>query len=291
MKKILLLGKNGQVGWEAQRALVCLGEVVALDYPDIDFTRPHILEGLIYEIKPQVIYNASAYTAVDRAEAEPDLARSINATAVGVLAEAARKTNAVLVHFSTDYVFDGKKGSAYVESDTPNPLSIYGQTKLEGDQAIQQIDGAYLIFRTTWVYSMRRDSFVSKVLQWSKGKSSLRVVSDQVSGPTWARMLAEITGQLLARGREDLTEWVNSRRGIYHLAGDGSASRMEWAQAILKNRPEGDPPVEVLPALTSEFPAPAERPLYSVLDCSRFKSTFDLKLPPWEDALALAMQS
>lgn len=289
MIKILLLGKNGQVGWEAWRALSCLGEVVALDYPEIDFSRPNDLVRLVNEVKPQVIYNASAYTAVDRAESEPALAQAINATTVGALAESARKMNAVLVHFSTDYVYDGRKGSAYVETDRPNPLSVYGQTKLEGDQAIQEVDGAYLIFRTTWVYSMRRDSFVLKVLQWAKGKSSIRVVVDQVSSPTWARMLAEITGQLLSRGRSELSDWIYERRGLYHLAGDGSASRMEWAQAILNNRADGSPPVEVLPALTSEFPTPAKRPLYSVLDCSHFSATFDLKLPPWEKALSLAM--
>jgi dTDP-4-dehydrorhamnose reductase len=290
MKKILLLGKNGQVGWEARRVLSCLGEVTALDYPDVDFTRPETLDALVSELKPDVIYNAAAYTAVDKAESEPELTRAINATAVGALAEAARKHKAVLVHFSTDYVFDGKKGSPYVESDRPNPLNFYGQTKYEGEQAISQVDCAYFTFRTTWVYSMRRDSFVSKVLQWSKGKSSLRVVSDQVSSPTWARALAEITGQALARGGGDLLAWANQRRGIYHLAGSGSTSRMTWAQAILGNRPAGEPPVEVIPALSSEFPSPAERPLYSVLDCRCFSATFDLQLPPWEQALALAME-
>ncbi|MBE0697176.1 MAG: dTDP-4-dehydrorhamnose reductase [Anaerolineaceae bacterium] len=290
MKKILLLGKNGQVGWEAWRTLSCLGEVIALDYPDVDFTRPQTLETLVNEIKPGIIYNAAAYTAVDRAESEPELARAINATAVGALAQAARKTKAVLVHFSTDYVFDGKKGSPYVESDRPNPLNHYGVTKLEGEQAIQQVDCAYLTFRTTWVYSMRRDSFVSKVLQWSKGKPSLRVVSDQVSSPTWARALAEATGQVLARGGSELVDWVYQRRGIYHLAGAGSTSRMNWAKAILNNRPEGEAPVEVIPALSSEFPTPAERPLFSVLDCSYFSATFDLQLPPWEKALGLAME-
>jgi dTDP-4-dehydrorhamnose reductase len=287
--RILLLGNTGQVGWEAQRTLATLGEVMALDYPQVDFSHPAALSRLVLDLKPDVIYNAVAYTAVDRAESEPEKAQVINATAVGVLAEAARQLRAVLVHFSTDYVYDGRKGSPYVEGDPTNPLNVYGATKLEGDLAVQQVDCAYLVFRTTWVYSTRKDSFVTKVLQWSKGKSSIKVVDDQISGPTWARMLSEITGQVLARSGSDYFEWANSLRGIYHLAGDGSASRMEWAQAIISNRPEGDLPVEVIPARSSDFPTPAERPLYSVLNCSRFKATFGLQLPPWKQALALAM--
>ncbi len=275
--KVLLLGKGGQVGWEAQRALSCLGDVLALDYPEVDFTKPKDLQSLVNELRPQVIFNAVAYTAVDRAETEVEQARLINATSVGVLAEAAAKLDAVLLHFSTDYVFDGQKGCEYLETDVPNPLNVYGQTKLEGEQAIHQVDCAHFIFRTAWVYSNRRDSFVSKVLQWAQEKSSLRVVVDQVSNPTWARMLAEITGQVLAKGGDSLTAWVRERRGIYHLAGSGSASRLEWAQAIVNNRPSDMPPTDILPAFSSEFPSPAERPLYSALNCDRFLHTFGLK--------------
>jgi dTDP-4-dehydrorhamnose reductase len=237
-----------------------------------------------------VIYNAVAYTAVDKAESEPQQARLVNATAVGALAEAAAKLNAVLVHYSTDYVFDGQKGCAYVESDETNPLNVYGVTKLEGEKAIQQVDCAHLIFRTSWVYSLRRDSFVLKVLQWANGRPSIRIVVDQVSNPTWARMLAEVTGQLLARAGSELFDYTYERRGIYHLAGDGYTSRLEWAQAILQNNPSPGQPVEVLPALSSEFPTPANRPLHSTLDCSHFANTFGLRLPPWQHALRLAMQ-
>ncbi len=289
--RILLLGNTGQVGWEAERALAPLGEVMAYDFPQVDFSHPGQVSRLVLDLKPDVIYNAVAYTAVDKAESEPEKARVINAATPRALAEAAKRLGSVLVHFSTDYVFDGKKGSAYVESDPTGPLSVYGATKLEGDLAIQQVDCPYLIFRTTWVYSMRKDSFVSKVLQWAKGRSSIKVVSDQVSGPTWARMLAEVTAQTLARGGPEVAEYVNARRGVYHLAGDGYASRMEWAQAILHNRGNEEPKVEVVPAATSEFPSPAERPLFSVLDCTKFVSTFGLRLPPWEKALALAMQN
>jgi dTDP-4-dehydrorhamnose reductase len=288
--RILLLGNSGQVGWEAQRALAPLGEVIALDYPQVDFSRPAQLAQQVKELRPDVIYNAVAYTAVDKAESEPEQARLINATAVGVLAESAAKLNAVLIHFSTDYVFDGQKGCGYVETDTPNPLNVYGMSKLEGEQAVQQIDCAHLIFRTAWVYSLRRDSFVLKVLQWANGRTSIKVVVDQVSNPTWARVLAEATGQLLARAGTDLPDYIRERRGIYHLAGDGFTSRLQWAQAILANNPTPGQAVEVLPALSSEFPTPALRPLYSTLDCSRFTSTFGLRLPPWEQALQLAMQ-
>lgn len=290
--RILLLGNSGQVGWEAQRALAPLGEVVAVDYPRVDFTQPDLVRKLVMDLRPQVIYNAVAYTAVDKGETEPDRVRLINAETVGVLAEAAAALEAVLIHFSTDYVFDGEKGGAYLETDAPHPLNVYGQSKLEGERAIEQVGCASLILRTAWVYSMRRDrdSFVAKVLQWAKDRSSIRVVADQVSNPTWARMLAEITAQVLARGGSDLYAWLLERRGIYHLAGGGSASRVEWAKAILANRPASSPPVEVLPALTSEFPTPADRPLHSVLDCSRFAQVFGLQLPNWQVALALAMQ-
>lgn len=287
--RILILGCTGQVGWEAQRSLATLGEVVALDFPDVDFTRPEQVKSLVDEVRPNVIYNAVAYTAVDKAESEVERVRLINATSVGVLAEAAARLGAVLLHFSTDYVFDGTKGRAYIETDAPNPLNVYGQTKLEGEQAVQQVDCAYLILRTAWVYSMRRDSFIAKVQQWAKDRSTLRVVADQVSNPTWSRALAEITAQLIARGGDNLTDWVKEHRGVYHLAGDGCASRWDWARAILQNQPL-DHPVEVVPAASSEFPSPANRPLYSALDCGLFTRTFHLQLPPWEKALQLTMQ-
>jgi dTDP-4-dehydrorhamnose reductase len=288
--RILLLGNTGQVGWEAQRALAPLGEVTGMDYPDVDFTRPERLSKLVAELKPQVIYNAVAYTAVDKAESEPERVRVINAAATGVLAEAAARLKAILIHFSTDYVFDGTKSSAYVETDTPNPLNVYGLTKLEGERAIQQVDCAYLVLRTAWHYSSRRDSFVNKVLQWAKDREAIRVVMDQVSNPTWARMLAEISAQALAMGRGDLHDFIHEKRGVFHLAGSGIASRMEWAQEIVKIRPPDGHSVEILPALSSEFPTPARRPLYSAMDCSQFTRMFGLQMPDWKQALRLAMQ-
>ncbi len=288
--RIVILGSKGQLGWEAQRALSTLGETIPLEYPVIDFTQPKQLIQQVTSYNPQVIFNAAAYTAVDNAETEVDIARAINATAVGALAEAALQRNAALIHFSTDYVFDGAKGSAYLEEDAPNPLSVYGSTKLEGEQAIQQVGGAYLILRTSWVYSNRRDSFVMKVLQWASNTDTLRIVSDQVSGPTWARSLAEISGQLLAKGGSNPAAWLKDYSGLYHLAGSGIASRMEWATEILRYGDEYQQKVEVVAAQTADFPTPAARPLFTPLNCEKFTNTFDLKLPDWRDALCMAME-
>jgi len=246
----------------------------------------------VQEHRPEVIVNATAYTAVDKAESEPELAEAINGTGPGVLAEEARKLKAVLVHYSTDYVFDGTKGAPYVETDLPHPLNVYGESKLAGEQAIQSVDGAYLILRTAWVYSLRRDSFVSKVLGWARKNETLRVVDDQISNPTWARMLAEISALLIARAGVDFLPWLAERKGLYHLAGDGFASRFEWAKDILKLDPKTEEQVtkELVPAATVEFPTPAKRPLFSAVDCTKFKSTFGLQLPAWKQTLAIAMQ-
>jgi dTDP-4-dehydrorhamnose reductase len=291
MKKILQIGTNGQVGWELLRTCSPLGELIGLDYPAVDLSDSAGLRELIRNTKPDIIINAAAYTNVDKAEIEPEAARAINAIGPGVLAEEAKKINAVLVHYSTDYVFDGTKGSPYIETDVTNPLNVYGKTKLEGEQAIQTVGGAYLILRTSWVYSMRQGGFVSKVLQWSRQQEVLRVVDDQVSGPTSARLLAEVTALILARAGEDPYRWFGERAGVYHCAGDGGCSRYEWAQAILELDPKKSEQKvrQLLPAKSSQFPTPAERPLVSVLDCGKFEQTFGLRLPEWREALQLAM--
>ena len=223
--RILLLGKYGQLGWELHRTLSPLGEIVALDFPEIDLTQGNNVRQLVRDIQPTVIVNATAYTAVDRAETEPEIAMAVNSLAPGLLAEEAMTTGSALVHFSTDYVFDGTKGSDYVETDIPNPLGVYGKSKLDGERAIEQVDGCYLILRTSWVYSLRRECFVTKVLEWSRHQPTLRVVSDQASNPTWARMLAEATAQLLSKGITDVAGFLRERRGLYHLAGSGRSSR------------------------------------------------------------------
>jgi dTDP-4-dehydrorhamnose reductase len=293
MNTILLLGKCGQLGWELHRCLLPLGQVVALDAPEIDVSDRQAVQGLVQELRPAVILNATAYTAVDRAESEPELAQAVNGYAPGYLAEAAESVKAALIHVSTDYVFDGTKGAPYIETDMPHPLGVYGQSKLAGEQAIAQAGGAYLILRTSWLYSLRRDSFVTKVIEWSRRQTSLRVVSDQVGNPTWARPFAEAISQVLALGGRDPYAWIRERRGVYHLAGDGYASRLEWAQAILRSDPHPQDQLakEILPALTANFPTPAQRPLFSALNCERFTATFGLHLPPWQIALALALDA
>ncbi|MCI0520167.1 MAG: dTDP-4-dehydrorhamnose reductase [Chloroflexi bacterium] len=290
--KILLLGKNGQLGWELQRALAPLGDVTALDFPEINVAEVETAIPAFIQASPQVVINATAYTAVDRAEQEADLAFAVNARAPGVLAEAARSLGAAFVHFSTDYVFDGGKGSPYVESDVPNPLGVYGRSKLAGEQAVAAAGGAYLTLRTSWVYSLRRESFATKVLGWARQQETLSVVDDQVGNPTWARMLAEVSALLLARAGADPAAWLGERRGLYHLAGDGYASRLAWAQALLRLDPRREEQVvrQLLPAKTADFPTSAQRPLFSALDCSRFNQVFGLRLPPWEAALEMALQ-
>lgn len=288
--RILLLGKNGQLGWELQRCLQPLGQVWAFDVPEIDLSEPESIRPLIRELKPQVLINATAYTAVDRAESESNLAQKINAEAPRVMAEECASLRGILIHYSTDYVFDGTKGSPYTEADQPNPLNQYGRSKWLGEQAIQAVGGDSLILRTAWVYSLRGDSFVKKVLQWSRQQETLRVVADQISNPTWARMLAEITALLLARySLPELAE----RKGLYHLAGDGYDSRYAWAQAILELDPEPQQRLtrQLLPASSEEFPTPAQRPLFSALNCERFVATFGLRLPAWQDALRLALST
>ncbi len=288
--KILLFGKNGQLGWELQRTLPTLGEVQAYDFPDVDFAHPETLRAIVRANAPDVIINAIAYTNVDKAESEPELARLINATSTGVIAEEALRCKVPLIHFSTDYVFDGKKGSTYVEDDPTGPLNMYGQSKLEGEQAALQVGGDVLILRTSWVYSMRQGGFVTKVLQWSRQQQVLRMVTDQVGNPTWSRALAEITAQLLARAKGS-PDWLSARCGVYHLAGEGAASRYEWAREILRLDPlvAQQTVTQLLPALTAEFPTPAERPLYSALNCDAFTRAFGLRLPPWQEALKLCM--
>jgi len=289
--KMLLLGNTGQLGWELQRTLAPLGEVVGFDYPAINLAQPDSIRQVIRQVRPQIIVNATAYTAVDRAESEPDLATAINAIAPGMLAEAAAELRASLIHFSTDYVFDGNKGSAYVEADSPNPLSIYGSSKLAGEKAISQVGGAYLILRTSWVYSIRRPSFVTKVLEWSRQQPVLRMVTDQIANPTAARMLAEITALVLAKAAPNTSHWITEHSDIYHLAGSGIASRLEWAQAILEMDPHPNERVtkKIEPALTADFPTPARRPLYSALNCEKFEQTFGLRLPDWRVALKLTL--
>jgi dTDP-4-dehydrorhamnose reductase len=289
--KIVLFGKNGQLGWELQRVLPILGEVISPDREELNLCDLDAIQKILSKLKPNLIINASAYTDVDKAEQETDLAMQINALAPGIMAEVSRRLGASLIHYSTDYVFDGKKNVPYTENDRTNPLNVYGKSKLLGEENIRQAGGAYLILRTSWVYSLRGNSFVNKVLQWSRQNKTLRVVHDQVSSPTWARTLAEITGFLLAQNKKDLYENIGERHGLYHLTGGGYTSRYEWAKQILSNDPESSEQIvqTIEPALSEDFPTSATRPLFSALDCTHFESTFGLQLPSWEHILRLAM--
>jgi dTDP-4-dehydrorhamnose reductase len=291
MKKILQIGTIGQLGWELLRTCAPLGEVVALDYPDVDLSDSNSLRELVRSVNPDIIINAAAYTNVDKAESEPELARAINAIGPGVLAEEAKKIDAVLVHYSTDYVFDGTKGSPYVETDQPNPLNVYGLTKLEGEQAVEASGCVNLVLRTSWVYSMRQGGFVTKVLQWARNQEVMRVVDDQISGPTSARLLAEISALLLARVNNNAYDWLESNSGVFHIAGDGACSRYYWAEKILQLDPHKEEQVvkTLERASSSEFPVPADRPMISVLNNDKLEKNFCLRLPSWEVGLRLTL--
>lgn len=293
MPGLLLLGKFGQLGWELRRSLAPLGEILALDYPEIDLVQYDGLNEVLNEMHPDVIVNATAYTAVDQAEKEFEIAMAINAQAPRRLAEWVSANEAALIHYSTDYVFDGEKGTPYLENDMPNPLGVYGASKLAGEVAIRDVDCAHLIFRTSWVYSLRRESFVTKVLSWARKHAELRIVDDQISNPTWCRMLAEATASLLATTGGNYNGWVNERRGVYHLAGDGYTSRYEWARKILEFDPDREQQAvkDLLPAKTIDYPTPARRPLFSALNCDKFSDTFSLRLPSWQEALMLAFNA
>ncbi len=290
---ILLLGKDGQLGWELCRALVNLGPVLALDYPDIDFTHPASIRSLVVEHKPDVIINAVGYTDVDKAEGEPELVNLVNAITPGELAVEAQKLGALLIHYSTDFVFDGTKGAPYIETDTPHPINVYAESKLAGERFIQQAGGTHLIIRTSSLYSLRRNNFLLKVLQWFRSYEVVQVVDDLISNPTSAPELAKITAQCLELWNSPGKDWFAERTGIYHLGGDGWASRYEWAKSILEAdfRPQ-DWKVKQLVAVKSDaFPAQALRPGNTSMSCEHFYSVFGLRLPHWRQAVRQILAS
>ena len=289
--KIVLIGKNGQLGREFQKTLPILGKVIALGRNELDVSNLQAVQTILTDLQPDLIINSSAYTDVDQAETKIDLAMRINADAPAVMADTARKIHAVLIHYSTDYVFDGRNNIPYKETDAVNPLNVYGKSKWLGEQNIQQVNGAYLILRTSWVYSLHGNGFVTKVLNWSRKNTTLKIVRDQISCPTWAHSLAKITTNVIQIHQSALQDAMKKHRGIYHLTGDGYTSRYEWAKAILANDPnQTDQLVQVIePVLSDEFPVPAIRPLFSALDCTKFSNTFKIPLPAWEDSLQLAM--
>jgi dTDP-4-dehydrorhamnose reductase len=282
--KILLIGKNGQVGWELRRTLAPLAEVVAVDYPEINFTDVPALRQIVAATCPNVVVNAAAYTAVDKAETEIELCRQVNMVAPGVLAEEAKKLGALMVHYSTDYIFDGTKTSPYVETDTPNPLGAYGRTKLEGDQAVKASVANYLIFRLCWVYGARGQNFMLTMQRLAREREKLRVVGDQFGCPTWSRMIAEATALALKHVLAGADRSVFN--GEYHLAAGGHANWHEFASRIIELMPEAERKCRAVEKITTaEYPTPAKRPAYSVLDCGKMQKTFGLRLPDWEASL------
>jgi dTDP-4-dehydrorhamnose reductase len=284
LPRILLIGKIGQVGWELRRTLAPMARVTCVDFPDIDLTRGDSIRQWVRESRPGIVINAAAYTAVDKAEAELDKAMKINGVAPGILAEEARKLGALLVHYSTDYVFDGAKPEPYVETDPANPLGAYGRTKLAGDEAVRAVGAAHLIFRLCWVYGARGQNFMLTMMRLAREREKLRVVSDQVGCPTWSRMIAETT--TLALKQAVAARDPAALCGTYHLASSGVTSWHGFAQAIVNLMPaEGKKCSMVEPISTAEYPTPTKRPAYSVLAGDKLERTFGLRLPPWEESL------
>ena len=287
--RILLIGKIGQVGWELRRTLAPIAQIVCVDFPEIDLTSGDSIRQWVRGARPNVVINAAAYTAVDKAETETDRAMSINGIAPGILAEEAKKSGALLVHYSTDYVFDGSKTTPYVEEDSTNPLGAYGRSKLAGDEGVRAAGGAHLIFRLCWVYGGRGQNFMLTMMRLARERETLRVVSDQVGCPTWSRMIADTTSlalkHCLAAGD------FGSFTGTYHLASSGVTSWHGFAQAIVGLMPADGKKcrqVEAIP--TSAYPLPAKRPAYSVLSCEKLKRTFGLQLPEWQESLAQVLE-
>jgi dTDP-4-dehydrorhamnose reductase len=285
--KILLLGKNGQVGWELQRSLAPLGEVVALDFDSpgpltADFSKPESLAATVRAVAPQVIVNAAAHTAVDKAESEPELARTINASAVGVIAREAAAIGAWLAHYSTDYVFDGSGSTPWIEDSPTGPLSVYGKTKLEGEEAIRASGVKHLIFRTSWVYAARGGNFAKTMLKLAKERDRLTVINDQFGAPTGADLLADITAHALRAAQQQPV-----LSGTYHAVAAGETHWHDYARHVIEfARAQGQAikvrPEAIEPVPTSAFPTPAKRPGNSRMNTSKLQQTFGLTLPHWQ---------
>lgn len=280
--KILLTGTNGQVGYELERSLQGLGEVIAVDRSQMDLADLRQVREVIRRIKPDLIVNPAAYTAVDQAEREPDLAMRINGEAPAVMAEEAKKIGAGIIHYSTDYVFDGTKASPYLESDPACPINVYGATKLAGEQAIQSAGVPHLILRTSWVYGMRGKNFLLTVMRLAQERDELRIVGDQFGAPTWCRTIADTTAQIIARLDGDIG---GEMAGIYHLTAQGGTSWYGFTEAILAHPSIVNRPV-VTPIRTEEYPLPARRPRSSLLSAERLQ-LMDVHLPDWRLALGL----
>jgi dTDP-4-dehydrorhamnose reductase len=301
--KILLTGKNGQIGAELAAILPRLGEVTAFDRHQLDLSKPDQIRQAIRDTRPHVIVNAAAYTFVDQAESEEWEARVINADAPAVMAEEAKRIGAAMVHYSTDYIFDGSKTLSYDENDPPNPINVYGKTKLAGEQAIQDARLPHLILRTAWVYGTRGRNFLLTILRLATQREELRIVCDQIGAPTWSREIAKSTARILEQLSRQGQEAFSRSSGIYHMTATGKTSWCEFGKAILEEASrtsqdvswfaaatDGRPLVtrRVTPVTKEEYPTLARRPAYTVLSNSRLKNMFDFELPDWRTQLHLA---
>lgn len=292
--KILLTGRSGQVGYELERSLQGLGEIVALDRAQMDLADLDSVRSAIRAVRPDLIVNPAAYTAVDKAESEAGLAMRINGEAPCVMAEEAKKLGAAMIHYSTDYIFDGSKTGPYTEDDAPNPVNAYGRSKLAGEQAIVACGIPHLIFRTSWVYGMRGKNFLLTVQRLAQERDELRIVNDQHGAPTWCRTIADTTAHVVAMlcaGDQSLGIDQNlwrAKSGLYHLTAQGQTTWYGFAQTIVAHWSIHKKPV-VTSIKTQEYPLPAKRPLNSVLSCERLMRTF-CRLPAWDNALRLCLE-
>ena len=287
--RILLTGGSGQIGWELRRTLATLGDVVAPPRTTLDLASGQSIGRVVREIRPQLVVNAAGYTAVDRAEEEIDSATQINANAPGILAGECKRIGAVLIHYSTDYVFDGRKSVPYTEQDDPSPLSVYGQSKLLGETLVQDESDAYLIFRTSWIYGMRGKNFLLTMRRLAEERQTLNIVNDQLGSPTWSRMVAEATAQIIAKGISGQgfeRAWFEQQSGLYHMSATGSATWYAFAKAIFEQL---GLPVTVSPIASSAYPVAAQRPPNSCLDNSKLGTTFGIQLPDWRTGLVLSV--
>lgn len=280
--RILISGQHGQVSQALQQSLGDLGELIVLGRDRLDLSQPEALRAVLREFKPNLIINAAAYTAVDQAESEPDLAFAVNATSPGIFAEQAAALGIPFIHYSTDYVFDGSKDAAWNEADLPNPLSVYGSSKLAGEQAIAKAGGQYLILRTSWVYSLTGRNFLLTMQRLLQEREKLTIVADQIGAPTWAGTIAQSTRELIERWQDGKPRaW-----GVYHLTASGETSWFGFAQAIGQQLAKAGKPCAVLePIPSSAYPTAAVRPLNSRLDCSRLQREWGVSQPDWHDAM------
>jgi dTDP-4-dehydrorhamnose reductase len=290
LPRILLFGKVGQVGWELRRTLAPTAQLTCVDYPEVDLTDAGSIRRHIAHAAPDIIVNAAAYTAVDRAESEFSLATAINAEAPGIMAEEARHRGSLLVHYSTDYVFDGTKTTPYVETDTPNPIGAYARTKHAGDEAIRRSGCAHLLFRLCWVYGARGNNFMLTMQRLAREREKLRVVADQVGCPTWSRLIAEATAHALRQVRSPAE--ARALSGTYHLCASGQTSWHGFAQAIIDLMPPENRKCREIEAISSaEYRTPTKRPAYSVMSAAKLEATFGLRLPDWHESLRQVVEN